>query len=68
MSDKSKPHPDTFNKIIALIFALTSFRTKSVFCWSLQEVIPAVNTFDVLNATKVVMAESSIEVIEKILN
>jgi large subunit ribosomal protein L4 len=28
----------------------------------------SVNTFDVLNATKVVMAESSIEVIEKILN
>jgi large subunit ribosomal protein L4 len=28
----------------------------------------AVNTFDVLNAKKVVMAESSIEVIEKILN
>ena len=28
----------------------------------------SVNTFDVLNAKKVVMAESSIEVIEKILN
>jgi large subunit ribosomal protein L4 len=28
----------------------------------------SVNTFDVLNAQKVVMAQSSIEVIEKILN
>jgi large subunit ribosomal protein L4 len=28
----------------------------------------SVNTFDVLNAQKVVMAKSSIEVIEKILN
>jgi large subunit ribosomal protein L4 len=28
----------------------------------------SVNTFDVLNAKKVVLAESSIEVIEKILN
>jgi large subunit ribosomal protein L4 len=28
----------------------------------------SVNTYDVLNAKKVIMAESSIEVIEKILN